>query len=373
MKFTGIKDNLAKSLNVVQHALSSKNVQPILNGIYLSCKEDKLTMIATDMADDVGMRIECTIPINVLEEGHTVVEGKPFRDFVNRLPDTNILFENDSYNGKDTMEITYGKNQVTMYGFPGYEFPKEPDMAVEHHFAIGAQTLAEVVRQTSFAVKKDDLRPIFTGLSFEVTGNELTVVGTDSFRLALMKENINNITGKDAKVIIPVRALQEVVSIAAEDDVIGIYLSKNQVIFEMENIRLMSQLVKGTFPPYDGAIPKTHTTFFSVDRSTFKHSLERANLFSKDRTGSYVVRLLIDNGKIEIKTESETGRVNEEIEVFVEGDAVNILFNSTFLMDVLTKIHYDELDIEMSGDMGPCIIKPKNNGSYIYLLLPMRQ
>lgn len=373
MKFTGIKDNLARSLNIVQHALSSKSIQPILSGIYLSCKNGQLTMIATDISDDVGMRIQCSVPINVIEEGDTVVEGKQFRDFVTRLPDTNIIFDNDSYNGKDTMTITYGNNQVTMYGFPGYEFPNEPKMELTHHLAMSAQTLSDIVRQTSFAVKKEDLRPIFTGLSFEVIGNELTVVGTDSFRLALMKDKINNLTGEDIQVVIPVRALQEVVSIAEEDAIINISIAKNQVIFEMDNVRLMTQLIKGEFPPYKGAIPNTHTTFFSIERATIKQSLERATLFSKDRTGTSVVRWIVENGKVDIKTESEIGKVNEEIDVFIEGDAVNICFNANFLMDALTKIHYDALDIELSGDLGPCIIRPKNDESYLYLLLPLRQ
>ena len=93
MKFTAIKDNLTSGLSIVQRALSTKSVQPILSGIYLSAKNGHLTMVATDTIENAGLRIQCTVPVEVLEEGETVVSGKSFREFVSRLPDTNLLFE----------------------------------------------------------------------------------------------------------------------------------------------------------------------------------------------------------------------------------------------------------------------------------------
>ena len=107
MKFTAIKDNLTSGLSIVQRALSTKSVQPILSGIYLSAKNGHLTMVATDTIENAGLRIQCTVPVEVLEEGETVVSGKSFREFVSRLPDTNLLFENTSYNGQDKMTIHY--------------------------------------------------------------------------------------------------------------------------------------------------------------------------------------------------------------------------------------------------------------------------
>ena len=112
MKFTAIKDNLTTGLNIVQRALSAKSVQPILSGIYLSAHNGHLTMVATDTIENAGLRIQCTVPVDVIEEGDTVVSGKSFRDFVMRLPDTNLLFENTSYNGQDKMTIHYEENET---------------------------------------------------------------------------------------------------------------------------------------------------------------------------------------------------------------------------------------------------------------------
>ena len=373
MKFTAIKDNLTSGLNIVQRALSAKSVQPILSGIYLSAKGGHLTMVATDTVENAGLRIQCTVPVEVIEEGDTVVSGKAFRDFVTRLPDTNLLFENTSYNGQDRMTIRYDANDTEMIGWPGYEFPKPPKMDILHIMSISAQTLSDLVRQTSFAARKEDLRPIFTGLLFEVHDNDLTVVGTDSFRLAMMQDKVQNESGGEYSVVIPVRALQEVIAICEEDAIIHISVTKNQILFESGDVQVISQLIKGDFPPYRAALPKSHTTHFDIARQALRSSIDRATLFGRDRDGTSVIRLHVEGGKLTIKTASERGQVNESLDIYMEGDDVNILFNANFLADALMKMHYDDLDVEMSGDLGPCVFKPKNDERYLYLLLPLRQ
>lgn len=373
MKFTAIKNNLTNGLSIVQRALSAKNVQPILSGIYLSARGGHLTMVATDTIENAGLRILCTVPVDVIEEGDTVVSGKAFRDFVMRLPDTQLIFDNNSHNGEDKMIISYGKNQTEMLGWPGYEFPKGPDLEPLHSVSISVSTLSDLVRQTSFAARKEDLRPIFTGLLFEVDGNDLTVVGTDSFRLAMMQDKVINDAGDAFNVVIPVRALQEIIAIAEEDAVIHMTITKNQILFDTDNVQLISQLIKGEFPPYRAALPKSHSTHFDIERTALKQSIDRAILFGRDRDGTSVIRMQLAGGVLSIKTASERGQVNEEMDIYMEGDNVNILFNANFLTDALMKMHYDELDVEMSGDLGPCVFRPKNDERYIYLLLPLRQ
>lgn len=373
MKFTAIKNNLTNGLSIVQRALSAKNVQPILSGIYLSARGGHLTMVATDTIENAGLRIQCTVPVDVIEEGDTVVSGKAFRDFVMRLPDTQLIFDNNSHNGEDKMIISYGKNQTEMLGWPGYEFPKGPDLEPLHSVSISVSTLSDLVRQTSFAARKEDLRPIFTGLLFEVDGNDLTVVGTDSFRLAMMQDKVINDAGDAFNVVIPVRALQEIIAIAEEDAVIHMTITKNQILFDTDNVQLISQLIKGEFPPYRAALPKSHSTHFDIERTALKQSIDRAILFGRDRDGTSVIRMQLAGGVLSIKTASERGQVNEEMDIYMEGDNVNILFNANFLTDALMKMHYDELDVEMSGDLGPCVFRPKNDERYIYLLLPLRQ
>jgi DNA polymerase-3 subunit beta len=373
MKFTAIKNNLTNGLSIVQRALSAKNVQPILSGIYLSARGGHLTMVATDTIENAGLRIQCTVPVDVIEEGDTVVSGKAFRDFVMRLPDTQLIFDNNSHNGEDKMIISYGKNQTEMLGWPGYEFPKGPDLEPLHSVSISVSTLSDLVRQTSFAARKEDLRPIFTGLLFEVDGNDLTVVGTDSFRLAMMQDKVINNAGDAFNVVIPVRALQEIIAIAEEDAVIHMTITKNQILFDTDNVQLISQLIKGEFPPYRAALPKSHSTHFDIERTALKQSIDRAILFGRDRDGTSVIRMQLAGGVLSIKTASERGQVNEEMDIYMEGDNVNILFNANFLTDALMKMHYDELDVEMSGDLGPCVFRPKNDERYIYLLLPLRQ
>ena len=136
------------------------------------------------------------------------------------------------------MTIHYDGNATEMIGWPGYDFPKPPQMEILHCMSISQQTLSDLVRQTSFAARKEDLRPIFTGLLFEVSGNDVTVVGTDSFRLAMMEEKVNNETGDDFHVVIPVRALQELIGQGSTP--FGVYVTSPDYLGGMEDIRALS-------------------------------------------------------------------------------------------------------------------------------------
>lgn len=369
MKFTAIQDHLAEALQTVGRAISNKNTIPLLNGIHLRCQNNQLTLTATDLE----LRIACHMPVEEITAGETVVSGKAFTDLVRRLPDGPVLFESTNHNGHDTMHIVYGSAESEMQGWSGQDFPDEPDVAESVDWTIPAPIFKNLIRHTAFTVRPDEIRPIFTGLFFEVRGHDVTVVGTDSFRLSLMKDKINNVSGEDIDVIIPVRALSEVSRMVGDEDLISVHITDTQVIFDMERIRLVAQRIKGDFPPYKRVIPESYNTFCKLKRKDLQSSIDRAIIFSQERDGTPAIFMRFDGGLLHIHTESETGMVNEKIEIYQEGDAVDITFNSHFLSDALKNIGYDDLDVTLSGSVGPCVMRPANEDRYLYLLLPLRR
>lgn len=369
MKFTAIKENLIEGLQIVQRALSSKNTIPILNGIYLACHNGRLEMVATDL----DIRIRCSVPVEVIEEGATVVAGKAFTDFVRRLPDVNILFESHSHNGQDMMVVTYGKAKTEMHGWSAHEFPTIPEVKNEVDCTMPSASYNAVIRQTSFTINNDEIRPVFTGILFDIVGHDVTVVGTDSFRLALMREKLNNVSGNSHHEIIPARALSEIARIAGDDTDVVMRFQDGHVFFDVGDVRLMASLIKGEYPPYERVIPDGYETFFKIKRKDLLDSLERATLFSQEKDGTSVVRLQVDGGHLMIHTASEYGQVDEDLTIYQEGVSVDISFNARFLTDALKNIRYDDLDVTMSGSMGPCVFRPMNDERYLYLLLPLRR
>lgn len=369
MKFSAIGAHLTSALQVSNRAITSKNTSPLLQGVYLECDDQSLKISGTDL----DLHITCTIPVQVIEPGATVVQGKAFTDLVRRLPEGPVLFESTKNGELDSMHITYGEANSTMQGWNAGDYPDMPVITEEPAWTIPAASFKNIVRQTSFIVKADEIRAIFTGLLFEVRGHELTVVGTDSFRLTYMKGKINNIIGEDDDVIIPVRALNEVAKIAEDDSDIKVYFYQNKIIFDVENVRITALRIRGEFPAYSRVIPDSYNTFFKIKKKDLIASIERAMIFTQDRNGTPAIYFNIENDVLSIHTESEAGMVNEHLSIYQEGDAVEITFNSHFILDALKSITFEDLDITLSGTLGPCVMRPANDDQYLYLLLPLRR
>lgn len=370
MKFTAIKANLTDALATVQKAMSSKNTVPILSGIYLRAEDGMLVMTATDME----VRIEATVPVEVIEAGDTVVQGRAFVDLVRRLPDERIVFDNESRDGEDRMTITYGENTALMNGWPGREYPTLPPAGDVLRLSMPAGAFKEAVDLTAFTINPEEIRAVFTGMLFEVRDHRLTLVGTDSFRLALYRAPINNIDGKDHDLIVPVRALNEVARIAGdEEEPIQIAVSEGRMVFEMENVCLTTNLIRGDYPPYERVIPSGYQSYIKINRDLLAATMNRATLFSREKDGTSVVNFVLDNSVLHIFTESEHGQVSEHLQVYHEGEAVDIAFNARFISEALKAMRYEELDVTFNGALGPCIFRPQAEEDYLYLLLPLRR
>lgn len=370
MQFSAVKENLTAALQIVQRALSTKNTMPILSGIHLICDESHLTLTTSDLE----MRLEVTVPVEVIEPGETVVQGRGFTDLVKRLPEGRIDFKNISRDGADHMHITYGDNAADLYGWPGREYPRFTPVEMPAEVTLRADDFCQAVQQTGFTVNADEVRPVFTGLLFKIRGHDLTVVGTDSFRLAKKVTVLNNKSDSDFDLIIPVRALHEWARIvSASEEAVILEISERQVLFKTAEIRLLAQRIRGDFPPFDKVIPSGWQTYVKLDRKVLLASLERASLFSREKDGTFVVTLTIENNLMHIATASDFGKVDENLPIYHEGEPVTISFNARYFIEALKVIEDSHLDLTFNGSMGPCVVKPQAAEDYLYLILPLRR
>ena len=370
MKFTAIKSNLTEALQVVQKAMSSKNALPILSGIYISVKDDFLQLSATDMM----LRIDATVPVESIENGETVVPGRSFSELVRRLPDERIVFENISENGEDRMSIYYGDSKASMNGWPGRDYPSLAPVDHAKVLVMKGSDLKKAISLTAFTVKPDEIRPVFTGLLFEVKEDVFTIVGTDSFRLALYRGHLENKENTTFDIIIPVRAFAEVARLLNDDDSLEMHVFEDRVVFYLNNIIITANLIRGEYPPYSRVIPSGYASYVQINRQNFLASMERATLFSKEKDGTSVVNFALENSMLHIHTEGEYGHVNEHISLYHEGESVDITFNANFIQDALKAMKFEELEIHFNGSLGPGIMKPKGGKEdYLYLVLPLRR
>lgn len=368
MKFMATKDNLINGINIVQKAISNKNAIPILSGIYLKAENGKLMLAATDL--ELG--IECKVPIQVIEEGEVVLPAKYLGDLVRKLPDTNLMFE---YLPETiSVKITYGQAETNIMGWKGEEFPAIADLQDEYALTINPMVFKSMIKQTIFCANADDVRPIFTGALMEVTHHDVLLVATDSHRLAYKKGKVNNLSDQDFKAIIPVKSLNEISRIIKDDpeDVLSIRCNRNQICFENSELRLISRLIDGMFPSYQQVIPSNYSTLIKVKRKLLQESIERANLFIAEKEGTSVIKFSISGNNINITSKSDYGMVDENVQIYQEGDDLSITFNAKYLIDALKTMDFEDIDLTLGNTLSPAVFRPLNDESFLYLLLPLR-
>ena len=369
MKLICEKDKILKALNSVTKAVAVRTTMPILEGILIQTNDNEIKLTTYDL--EIG--IEYIInDCKVEEQGATVVNAIMFTEIIRRLPDTDIKI---TVNEKNLLVIECEGSLYKLATMNPDEFPELPKISVENSVEIEQNILKDMIRKTIFAVSTEENRPIFTGCLFEIANNKLNVVAVDGFRLAwkskFLQTKVNNFSA-----VIPGRTLNEINKILLDSfDLIKIGVAKNQVLFEMENCKIVTRLLDGEFLNYSSVIPENWETRIRVNKSTLQDCFERVSLISSssiEKEKKYPVKVTIDIGKVTISCTNQTGDAKEEIFVSTEGKNLEAGFNPKYFLDALRAIDDQEIFINFGTSISPCIIKPVEEGDYTYMILPIR-
>ncbi|MBQ3407846.1 MAG: DNA polymerase III subunit beta [Clostridia bacterium] len=368
MKIICEKENIIKALNSVTKAVASKPNNPILEGILIQTnnKEVKLTTY------DLEIGIEYVINCEVKEEGAIVINATMFSEIIRKLPNTEItIYVNDN----SLLVIECEGSLYKLATMNPNEFPELPQINIENSIQIEQNILKEMIRRTIFAVSTEENRPIFTGCLFEIINNKLNVVAVDGFRLA-WKSKYLQAKVNDFKAVIPGRTLNEINKILVDSfEMITIGVAKNQALFELENCKIVTRLLDGEFLNYSSVIPETWETRIRVNRLNLLNCFERISLISSssmEREKKYPVKVSIDIGKIVISCTNQTGDAKEEMMVSTEGKNLEVGFNPKYFLDACRCIDDEEIFIDFGTSISPSIIRPIDEGDYIYMILPIR-
>lgn len=366
MKFTSNKKDLVEAVNKVQKAVSTKSTLPILEGIYIEAGEKlKLT------GNDLELGIESYANAIIEDTGSIVINSRIFGDIIRRLPDSNITV----YTKENNIVIIECENShFEVKGISGDSYPILPEIDKINAFTIGQKIIRDMIRQTIFAVGVEEFRPILKGSLLEYKDNELTIVSIDGYRVAIRKSKANS-NSRDMRVVVPAKTLNEIMKILQSDgdEEISVYCSNNQIMFDSGDFRVVSRLIEGEYMNYKNFIPDEYETKITVVTKDLLASIERAYLiiaYEKDK--HYPIKLNIENDKIVIVSNSETGNVRDEINIEMTGKKIEIGFNPVFFIDALRAIDDEAINIYFTSNIGPCTIRPLEGDSYIYMILPQR-
>ena len=354
MKIICEKEKIIKALNSVTKAVASKPNNPILEGILIQTNNNELKLTTYDL--EIG--IEYIIDCEVEEEGAIVVNATMFSEIIRKLPNTDISI---SVNDKNLFVIECEGSLYKLATMNPSEFPELPQISIENSIQIEQNNLKDMIRKTIFAVSTEENRPIFTGCLFEITNNKLNLVAVDGFRLAWKSKYLQTKVN-DFKAVIPGRTLNEINKILVDS-------------FELENCKIVTRLLDGEFLNYSSVIPETWETRIRVNKSNLQNCFERISLISSssmEKEKKYPVKISVDIGKVTISCTNQTGDAKEEMFVSTEGKNLEAGFNPKYFLDACRSIDDEEIFVDFGTSISPCIIRPVEDGDYIYMILPIR-
>ena len=366
MKFSCYKNDLTEALQFVIRAVAVKPMTPILAGIYLKAEGSMLELQANNFSTGIITRI----PVNTEVAGEVVVSGKRFQEFVRNMPDDTITF----YDEGNALAIESGGASVELLTMAAYDFPKVKTPETDSSFKIRTTVLRDLIRKTVFAVAKDEARPVFMGCCFEIKDGQISLVATNTHRLALAKEQLPD-SYSDCSFVVPSDTLRGLMLRIDPKDVenyITINYSTRYLTFTFDNVFMTARLIEGTFPPYDRVIPPSSTTRVTVGTDEFRKAVEFVALMSKE-TEYNTVKLAFSNGGIEISSNSpEIGDAIKGVEAQIDGDELEISFNADYIVDVLRVLESKQTIIELNDRYSPAKFTEPDDDSYIYIATPVR-
>ena len=250
------------------------------------------------------------------------------------------------------------------------DYPALPSINEDLNVEVPQNLLKNMIKGTSFAIALDEARPILQGILFEVKNKELNLVALDGYRLAVRSELLD--VDDNIEVVIPGKTLNEVSKILEDNaDIVKITFTNNHILFNINNTKIISRLLDGKFVNYISLLPQEYKLLVNVKKQELQQGIERASLMAKDGN-SNLIRLDVQEDTLVITSNSQLGKVREEVNINLQGEGIQIAFNSRYLLDVLKNMEEDDVVIEMTSSVSPCVIKGKNSNNAKYLVLPVR-
>ncbi len=374
MKISCLQENLAKGLSIVGRAVASRSTLPVLSNVMLETDNGRLKLSTTNL--ELG--INCWVGAKVEAEGATTVPARLLTDFINSLPPEQIDMELAVRT--QTLNARCARFEANIKGIDAQEFPIIPTTDdAERAIRLEPEDLRQMIDQVVFAAATDESRPILTGVLARFDEDELTMAAADGFRLSVRSASLGQPVEEAIEVIIPARALGELARISPDqEDWVEVFITpaRNQILFHMRDVDLVSQLIEGKFPDYRQIIPSSHTTRTVLDTSGFLKAARVSHLFARDAANIVRVEVAPGDelmpGRLTLAaTSAELGDNVGQLDAIVEGDPIEIAFNAKYLIDVLSVMDTAQVAMETSSASSPGVLRPVGDDDFVHVIMPM--
>ena len=365
MKLTTKREELVSKLSIVSRAVSTRAATQALSGILLSASEEGVTLSATD--GEMGLRTE--LEAAVASAGIVLLPGRLLSDLARSLGEAEVEIE--LRESERDVEIRSGGSSFHLRLLPAEDFPKLPEQGSEP-LSIPATALAETVELVARAASRDDMRPVLTGVLVTAGPEEMTMVATDSYRLAVKRTALENGVGGELEANIPAKALRELGRLvtAAELDEVAVSLLPNQAIFRAGGTLLNTRLIDGQFPNFRQLLPESYEHDVRLPRSDLLDVVRRVSQLAQRNAP---LRLSFSSGELTVAAETpDVGDARETMPAAFEGEDLEIGFNPEFLKEGIESVTGDEILVRLISPLRPGLLEPVEGDDFRYLVMPIR-
>jgi DNA polymerase III subunit beta len=360
VKFKCDRDVLSEALQTIQRAVSSRPGIPALTGVHMTAGADGLVLAATDL--EVSARL--SLPVQVAEEGVALVPARLLADMVKSFDQAPVDFESDGSQAR----IVCSNYEGTIRCLPAEDFPALQSPSGTR-VTVTASEFAAAVSQVGRAASRDEARPILTGVLLEINREGLTLVATDSYRLAVRE--LTATAEGEGKALVPERALAEAGRAAAADEKgqVELFVESSQVAFATGSLTLTSRLIEGEFPNYRQLLPDRYENKLVVPRQQLSDAVKRVGLLARE---SSPVKLEFNALGVRLSSSSpDLGGAVEVVEAAFDGDELTVAFNPQYLNDGLNAAIGDRVEIEVRDGLKPAVVRGEGE-AFVYLVMPVR-
>ncbi|MFH1284796.1 MAG: DNA polymerase III subunit beta [Candidatus Peregrinibacteria bacterium] len=367
MKLFCSQKNLDYALNIVNKAISPNNTLPVLNNILLKAEGKKLYFSSTNLE----IAISCSIDADVRSEGAITVPAKLITNYISLLVDEKVEL---SISEGVNLSINSSNSHTKIKCISSDEFPLIPKVEKGQEFSLKVEDFYRAVTETVFAASLNTTRPVLSGVYIKSNSGGLKVATTDSYRLAERSLKTSKMPSEDVSCIVPARTMMELGKILgkSDDKEVKVNISKNQILFSVDGVELISRLIEGKFPDYEKIIPHDKKTECEVSVEDLTLTLKRVSLFARENNNSVKISITND-GKMTISSEeTKVGEEKAEVIAKVKGDNNKISLNAQYLLDVLTYISDDKIMFFVNDQASPACIRPASRDDYVYIIMPLK-
>ncbi len=362
MKLKVTKTAILNALQTVQGIVAARTTLPILSTVLLKADKDKLWITSTNL--EVSVR--CAIDADVARTGATALPARRLVSVVKELPSDDIDLDVDE---KDAASIKCGSSFFKIIGLSQEEFPPLPDFESGFNYTIGQATFREMLKNTAYSASSDETRYVLNGVLLSFKGDKLTMVATDGRRLALVEQELEFPKEGEADLIVPSKAVTELMHALTDEGELKIYGSANQIAFEFADILVVSKLIEGTYPNYGQVIPAQSEERVTIERESLLTSVRRVALLTSEKSNS--VKLEFSKNKLKISAVTpDVGEAHESLAIKYDSKDISVAFNPEYMMDPLRHLTNDEIYFELTDQLSPGVIKC--DIPFLYVLMPMR-